>query len=169
MTRKLSLPLAAAIISIQSAAAFVPATTTTTALRTPASAVNLNLVPEQSRQLVAYSQDYFAKKAKESASKASHLSSPRRTSSSSSSSSRQGVFTALVSRLVGKESRGNDIHSSHHADDEVSYPIVGHTLVEGRALPSAGQEAACKLHLMDKEEEPFGFWTSAQGGDALWS
>jgi hypothetical protein len=23
--------------------------------------------------------------------------------------------------------------------------------------------------LMDKEEEPFGFWTSAQGGDALWS
>ena len=165
MTRKLSLSLAAAIISIQSAAAFVPATTTTTAVRTPATAVNL--VPEQSRQLVAYSQDYFAKKAKESASKASHLSSPRRTSSSNSS--RQGVFTALVSRLVGKESRGNDIHSSHHADDEVSYPIVGHTLVEGRALPSAGQEAACKLHLMDKEEEPFGFWTSAQGGDALWS
>lgn len=79
------------------------------------------------------------------------------------------MFTALVTRLVGKESRGNDIHSSHHADDEVSYPIVGHTLVEGRALPSAGQEAACKLHLMDKEEEPFGFWTSAQGGDALWS
>lgn len=78
----------------------------------------------------------------------------------------------MVTRLVGKESRSNDdmpTHNTHHhADDEVVYPIVGHVLVEGRALPSAGQEAACKLHLMDKEEEAFGFWTTTQGGDALW-
>ncbi len=161
MTRCTTLSLAA-FLSIQTASAFVPAATT----RAPATAVNL--VPEQSRQLVAFSQDYFAKKAKESASKASQLSSPRR-----SRSGFTAVATNLVTRLVGKGSRSNDDmtpgHShTHHAEDEVIYPIVGSCLVEGRALPSADQVRACNLPLMDKEEEVFGFWTSEQGGDALW-
>lgn len=165
MTRCTTLSFAV-FISVQSASAFVPAAAT--AARAP-STTAFNLVPEEGRQLVAFSQDYFAKKAKESASKASHLSSPRR--SSSSSNSRQGVITALVTRLVGKDSRTNmshTHHADHHADYEVMYPIVGFNLVEGRALPCPGQEAACKLHLTDKEEEIFGFWVSTQGGDALW-
>lgn len=43
----------------------------------------LQLVPEQGRQLVAYSQTALAKKAKESASKASNLTSDRRRAESS--------------------------------------------------------------------------------------
>jgi len=118
---------------------------------------------------VAFSQDYFAKKAKESASKASQLSSSRR-----SSSSFTAVATNLVTRLVGKESRSNDeisrtLTHAHHAEGEVVYPIVGSCLVEGRALPSADQVTACNLPLVaPEEEEVFGFWTSAQGGDSLW-
>jgi hypothetical protein len=159
MTRCTTLSLAA-FLSIQTASAFVPAAKT----RAPATAVNL--VPEQSRQLVAFSQDYFAKKAKESASKASQLSSPRRSSSFASAASN------LVTRLVGKgSSRSNDDMTpghANHAEDEVIYPIVGSCLVEGRALPTADQVTACNLPLMDKEEEVFGIWTSEQGGDALW-
>jgi hypothetical protein len=44
----------------------------------------LHLVPEQGRQLVAYSQAALVKKAKESASKASNLTSDRRRAESSS-------------------------------------------------------------------------------------
>jgi len=158
----------AAFLSIQSAAAFVPAAPNNAAARA-SSVTAVNLVPEQSRQLVTFSQDYFAKKAKESASKASQLSSSRRRRSGFTA-----VATNLVTRLVGKESRSNDqeitstLTHAHHAEGEVVYPIVGSRLVEGRALPSADQVAACNLPLVDKEEEVFGFWTSTQGGDALW-
>jgi phosphoglycolate phosphatase len=107
--------------------------------------------------------------AEESASKASQLSSSRR-----SSSSFTAVATNLVTRLVGKESRSNDeisptLTHAHHAEGEVVYPIVGSCLVEGRALPSADQVTACNLPLVaPEEEEVFGFWTSAQGADSLW-
>mmetsp|Transcript_6870 Transcript_6870/g.11232 ORF Transcript_6870/g.11232 Transcript_6870/m.11232 type:complete len:169 (+) Transcript_6870:222-728(+) len=158
----------AAVLSIQSVGAFAPAAATNAAARAaPSTAVNL--VPEQSRQLVAFSQDYFAKKAKESASKASQLSSPRR-----SRNSFTAVATNLMTRLVGKESRSNDevspptLTHAHHADGEVIYPIVGSCLVEGRALPSADQVTACNLPLLEKEEEVYGFWTTTQGGDSLW-
>lgn len=161
----------AAFLFIQSAVAFAPASSTNTAARA-SSATAVNLVPEQSRQLVAFSQDYFAKKAKESASKASQLSSSR-----SSPRRRRNSFTAvatnLVTRLVGKESRSNDeitptLTHAHHAEGEVVYPIVGSRLVEGRALPSADQVTSCNLPLVDNKEEVIGFWTTAQGGDALW-
>mmetsp|Transcript_20044 Transcript_20044/g.29991 ORF Transcript_20044/g.29991 Transcript_20044/m.29991 type:complete len:169 (+) Transcript_20044:272-778(+) len=167
MTRCTTLSLAA-FLSIQSVGAFAPAATTNAAARASLTTA-VNLVPEQSRQLVAFSQDYFAKKAKESASKASQLSSSRR-----SSSSFTAVATNLVTRLVGKESRSNDeisptLTHAHHAEGEVVYPIVGSCLVEGRALPSADQVTACNLPLVaPEEEEVFGFWTSAQGGDSLW-
>ncbi len=161
----------AAFVSIQSAAAFAPAASPNTAAR-GASATAANLVPEQSRQLVAFSQDYFAKKAKESASKASQLSSSR-SSAQRKRNSFTAVATNLVTRLVGKESRSNDETSptslnAHHGEGEVVYPIVGSCLVEGRALPSADQVTACNLPLVDKEEEVYGFWISTQGGDALW-
>ena len=165
MTRCTTLSLVA-FLSIQSSVAFVPAATANLkAARDPATTA-VNLVPEQSRQLVAFSQDYFAKKAKESASKASHLTSPRR------SSSFTAVATNLVTRIVGMESRSNDdmnpARHVHHEENEVVYPIVGSCLVEGRALPSADQVSSCNLPLVDKEEEVFGFWTCVQGGDALW-
>ena len=109
MTRCVALSLIL-FLSIQDAIAFVPAAS----IRTQASSTsNINLVPEQGRQLVAFSQDYFAKKAKESASKASHLSSSRH---------KNGFTTAarnLVTRLVGKETRNDDEMShAHRVDDE---------------------------------------------------
>lgn len=158
----------AAFLSIQSTVAFTPASSLSAVARA-SSATAVDLVPEQSRQLVAFSQDYFAKKAKESASKASQLSSSR--SSQRKRNSFTAVATNLVTRLVGKESRSNDEITpthEHHAEGEVVYPIVGSCLVEGRALPSADQVTACNLPLVDKEEEVYGFWTTTQGGDALW-
>lgn len=155
----------AVALSIQSVGAFSPSVA---ARASPSTA--LNLVPEDSRKLVAFSQQYFANKAKESASKASQLSSPRRNRNSF-----VATATNLVTRLVGKESRSSNdevtsstLTHAHHADGEVVYPIVGSCLVEGRALPSADQVTACNLPLMDKEEEVYGFWTTTQGGDALW-
>jgi hypothetical protein len=154
----------AVVLSIQSVGAFSPSVA---ARASPSTA--LNLVPEDSRKLVAFSQQYFANKAKESASKASQLSSPRRNRNSF-----VATATNLVTRLVGKESRSSNdeatstLTHAHHADGEVVYPIVGSCLVEGRALPSADQVTACNLPLMDKEEEVYGFWTTTQGGDALW-
>ncbi len=80
--------------------------TTTTAVQ---------LVPEQGRQLVAFSQYYLSKRAKESAHRASNLTNPRRRqnhhpnklSSSSSTSSnthhhRPGIVAGLVTRLLGQ-------------------------------------------------------------------
>ena len=115
MTRCTTLSFAV-FISVQSASAFVPAAAT--AARAP-STTAFNLVPEEGRQLVAFSQDYFAKKAKESASKASHLSSSRR--------SNNGRLSTLVASLVGKDSRSNhDIsHEDHVADDhQAEYEVL---------------------------------------------
>lgn len=84
------------------------ATTTTT---------TIYLVPEQGRQLVAFSQDYLAKKAKESASRASILRGSDRRSSSTITSPNQGqglgvafgtASKNLVNRLLG-----------HHEDHQV--------------------------------------------------
>jgi hypothetical protein len=72
------LALVIAIAFIDFTLAFAPISTSS---KTSSSA--LELVPEQGRQLVAYSQAALAKKAKESASKASNLTSDRRRSETS--------------------------------------------------------------------------------------
>ncbi|KAL7545133.1 hypothetical protein ACHAWF_008487 [Thalassiosira exigua] len=157
--------LIAVALAVESAAAFAPAVAPNDHLTA------LNLVPEQGRQLVAFSQDYLAKKARESASKASNLTSPRRRYKNPE----RGMAAAarsLVTRLLGDEDRtlriNDEMHPpNHYADDEVLYPIVGFTLVDGRAMPTPGQKAACDLYLQ-KEEEAFGYWSSAQGADSLW-
>jgi hypothetical protein len=76
----------------------------------------LTLVPEQGRQLVAYSQSVLAKKAKESASKASNLTSDRRRDSTSEG----GLFKArnLMTRLLNLSPRNEG--ANRHADEEMS-------------------------------------------------
>jgi hypothetical protein len=71
--RSLALAIVAITTCMQCVIAFAPA-----AVRSSSTA--LNLVPKQGPQLVAYSQAVLAKKAKESASKASNLTSDRRRS-----------------------------------------------------------------------------------------
>jgi len=171
----------AAALSIQSVSAFAPGASCNK------HATALNLVPEESQRLVAFSQDYLSKKSKESASKASNLtSSPRRRSGSKDGSSPRGVASvarSLVTRLVGIEEKSarkdtslkatvdEELNLAHkHSEDEVMYPIVGFNLVDGHAVPTPGQEAACKLHLNKKEqhEEVLGYWSGPQEGDSLW-
>jgi len=159
-------------VGMQSASAFAPSAL-------PRHQTALNLVPEQGRQLVAFSQDYLAKKAKESASKSSHL-----TRSPTPSRGIAGAARSLVTRLVGhgenKSSvRGDtalelaasgyeqEVSTVHqHSEDEVLYPIVGFHLVEGHALGTPGQVAACNLHSFS--EEFVGSWSSPQDDESLW-
>lgn len=168
-------------LSIQSASAFAPAASSNHQVTA------LNLVPEQSRQLVAFSQDYLSKKAKESASRASTLTSSRRRLASNDGKNSRGVVGAargLVTRLLGEEKSARrdtslsatvdeEMMSPTHqrSEDEILYPIVGFNLVDGHAMPTPGQQAACNLNLPNqgKQEEAVGYWsTSSHGGDSLW-
>mmetsp|Transcript_27512 Transcript_27512/g.57415 ORF Transcript_27512/g.57415 Transcript_27512/m.57415 type:complete len:180 (+) Transcript_27512:100-639(+) len=167
--------------AVKSASAFAPATvplashhaTASTATATTA----VHLVPEQARQLVAYSQNYHSKKAKESASKASsltHSSRRRSTNDNTKKKKSSSMLGSLVHRIlhVGDDHHHieEELNPLHHPQDEVMYPIVGFSLVDGHAVPSVGQEApACRLlEVTDMQEEvPFGYW-STHGGDSLW-
>ncbi len=176
MTRFVTV-IAAAAVAVELASAFAPAFIggggTTQHHATP-----IYLVPEQGRQLVAFSQDYLSKKAKESASKASNLTSPRRRHTESSTKGMTSAARTLVTRLLGDEEKTslrsvsiedelNPIHQ--RSEDEVIYPIVGFNLVDGHAVPMPEQQASCNLHLQKKgEEEEFGYWSSPQGADSLW-
>ena len=169
--------LAATALSIQSASAFVPA-----APSPPITA--LNLVPDQGRQLVAYSQDYLAKKARESASKASNLTPSRNRISADGGPRSRGISAAarsFVSHILGyEEAKFGDTSTSLSAssiaedmnpfdDDVCFYPIVGFNLVDGHAVPTPDQQAACNLLPEGQDEEAFGYWSSSQGGgDSLW-
>ena len=179
------LNLLALALAFESTVAFAP-----TATNNNNGASARYLVPEQSQLLVAYSQEYLSKKAKESSSRASMLTSSRRRPGNNSRDAprSQGMAAAarsLVSRLVGHEDnketsrRDTSLSAStieeavHHLleDDEVRYPIVGFTLVDGHAIPTPGQQAACDLHphSLKEVEEEYGSWsTSPQGGDSLW-
>ena len=87
-----------AVVSFEYTTAFSPVPATPIITCKPSSAT-MQLVPEQGRQLVAYSQAALAKKAKESASKASNLVSDRRRSESSPN---EGLTKArnLMTRLL---------------------------------------------------------------------
>lgn len=153
--------LLSAALALQSAAAFAPAAPSKRGTA-------LSLVPEQGRQLEAFSQQYLANKAKESASKASNLTSGRRPKGVA------GAARSLVTRLLGddgKERRHAEGEKNPllRQDDEVLYPIVGFSLVDGHALPIPGQQATCDLHLHEKgEEDAYGYWARPrQGGDSL--
>lgn len=175
--------IAVCALTIESTAAFAPvasapATKTTTTTTTTA----IDLVPEQGRQLVAFSQDYLSKKAKESASRASnltHSSRRRRTSSSSRGGRKQGLLGSLMTRILHHGEHENQVSNNdaieeelnplHHSEHEVLYPIVGFNLVDGRAVPTPGQRTACSLVEEGAQEEaPFGYWSSG-GGDSLWA
>lgn len=160
-------------LAIESAAAFAPAARPATANHATA----IHLVPEQGRQLVAFSQDYLSKKAKESASRASNLTSPRRRYKTSEPKGMTAAARSFVTRLLHYDDQArekaslevelNPVHN--HPEEEVLYPIVGFTLVDGHAVPTPEQEAACHLHLQRKnQEQEFGTWSSPQGGDSLW-
>mmetsp|Transcript_19671 Transcript_19671/g.41278 ORF Transcript_19671/g.41278 Transcript_19671/m.41278 type:complete len:176 (+) Transcript_19671:147-674(+) len=161
-----------ALLSTGSSNAFAPSQGAT---RTSVS--SLNLVPEQGRQLVAFSQAYLANKAKESASKASNLTSSRRrrddTLNNSSDGGRGRSILKNVTRLlgVGGETRSlqppaNPSDGMCHDDDEVVYPIVGFKLVDGHALSTTTEHASCSLHLphVAIEEEVVG-WYRFDGKD----
>ncbi len=88
----------------------------------------LHLVPEQGRQLVAFSQDYLSKRADESAHRASNLTtSPRRRHSDATSSHQKSnspgfasAAKSLVTRLLGQgEVKGSmmENHSSYMNDE----------------------------------------------------
>jgi hypothetical protein len=146
---------------------------------------SLNLVPQQARELVAYSQAALAQKAKESASKASMTSSDRRRSSSGSSAdgsasegskSRLSVARSLMSRIFKSPKNGSSTSLNSkgrqsedgfdHSDAEVVYPLVGFKLIDGHALPTK-LNAACSLHLSQKgiEEQVVGYFHEEGAGD----
>lgn len=153
------------------AVALVLATDPTSAFTPPAapSRPSLNpsitaahLVPEEGRQLVAFSQVYLAKQAKASAGKASNLTSTRR----------PGVAAAargLMARLLNHDETEIEAMAHQHHEAEVMYPLVGFDLVDGHAVPTPGQRAACRLHLSEagRREEPYGCWSGEGGGN--WS
>eukprot|EP00804_Cyclotella_cryptica_P028345 CCRYP_013193-RA/>CCRYP_013193-RA protein AED:0.40 eAED:0.40 QI:0/-1/0/1/-1/1/1/0/122 len=100
------------IVLIEFAVAFAPA-----AIPTSYKPSALSLVPEQGRQLVAYSQSVLAKKAKESASKASNLTSGRRRNDATSEG---GLVKArnLMTRLLNISPRNEGVN--RHLDEESS-------------------------------------------------
>jgi hypothetical protein len=105
MTRT-ALLLAISFVVLGSTSAFAPVAVVGTASNNRAS-TTVFLVPEQGRQLVAFSQDYLSKKARESAGKASNLSSPRRRGPFDQGG--LGVASAaksLVTRLLGHDDAG---------------------------------------------------------------
>ena len=109
MTRT-ALLLAISFVVLGSTSAFAPvAAVVGTASNDRASTTTAFLVPEQGRQLVAFSQDYLSKKARESAGKASNLSSPRRRGAPFDDQGGLGVASAaksLVTRLLGHDDAG---------------------------------------------------------------
>jgi hypothetical protein len=113
MTRTNHLAMAFAFV-LGSTSAFAPivfdTSTSNRAASTTTTSTSTFLVPEQGRQLVAFSQDYLSKMAKESAGKASNLASSR-TLSSSQQQQQQGLGVAsaakgLVTRLLGHDMGG---------------------------------------------------------------
>mmetsp|Transcript_25907 Transcript_25907/g.49337 ORF Transcript_25907/g.49337 Transcript_25907/m.49337 type:complete len:122 (-) Transcript_25907:360-725(-) len=117
MTR-FSLIVIALFIELASAFApaavpFTPQYATTTASTTTTTTTAIHLVPEQGRQLVAFSQEYHSKKAKESASKASNLTQTSRCSNNNKKSSMLG---SLVTRLLlhGDEGRPHPSHQENN-------------------------------------------------------
>eukprot|EP01083_Nonionella_stella_P298133 1012199_1 len=170
---------------------FVPASTTCN--KHTSTSTKLDLTTSESHKLVAFSQHYLSNKAKGGKGSSSNLTSSRRRTQSANDAnthSRGGVVTAarnVITRLVGhedKQTRNKDtslqstsstsieevVHNFLLDEDEVVYPITGFTLVDGHAVPTPEQQAACNLYLQcdEREEEVFGTWTSPQGGDALW-
>mmetsp|Transcript_42166 Transcript_42166/g.72033 ORF Transcript_42166/g.72033 Transcript_42166/m.72033 type:complete len:161 (-) Transcript_42166:271-753(-) len=154
--------LLVAALSLGATSAFAP-------VAMPRVSTAVNLVPEQGRQLVAFSQDYLSKKAKQSASKASNLTSSRRRAKGVT-----GAARSLMTRLLGDEEKTRRDHEvnplNERAEDEVLYPIVGFNLVDGNAIATPDQQAACELHLSNRgnQEETYGYWSTCQGGDSLW-
>ena len=165
---------------------FVPPSTSTCNKHTSTS-TELDLTTSESHKLVAFSQHYLSNKSKGGKGSSNLTSSRRRTSSANDP--RGGVVTAarnVISRLVGHEdkqmSRNKDtslqsssstsieevVHNFLQEDEGVVYPITGFTLVDGHAVPTPDQQAACNLYNDLPTEEVFGTWTSPQGGDALW-
>ena len=154
----------------------------------------LDLTTSESHKLVAFSQHYLSNKVKGGKGSSSNLTSSRRRTRSSNDANThsprgRGVVTAarnVISRLVGHEdkqmSRNKDtslqsasstsieevVNNFLHEDEGVVYPITGFTLVDGHAVPTPEQQAACNLYDLEQEEVVFGTWTSPQGGDALW-
>jgi hypothetical protein len=121
--------LAIAIVALESASAFITPTSSSHATSTT---TVINLVPEQGRQLVAFSQDYLSKRAKESAHRASNLTNPRRRHGSgstthsrsphhhkSSSNTTPGIF-GLVTRLLGQhdQGKGRGMMENHYDDED---------------------------------------------------
>ena len=168
---------------------FVPPSTATCNKDTSTS-TELDLTTSESHKLVAFSQHYLSNKAK-GGKGPTNLTSRRSRSASDANthSPRGGVVTAarnVISRLVGHEdkqmSRNKDtslqsssstsieevVHNFLQEDEGVVYPITGFTLVDGHAVPTPEQQAACNLYDSREDEEEFGTWTSPQGGDALW-
>jgi len=166
---------------------------TTTCNKYTSTSTELDLTTSESHKLVAFSQHYLSNKVKGGKGSSSNLTSSRRRTRSSNDANthslRGGVVTAarnVISRLVGHEdkqmSRNKDtslqsasstsieevVNNFLHEDEGVVYPITGFTLVDGHAVPTPEQQAACNLYNDLPTEEVFGTWTSPQGGDALW-
>ena len=72
--------------------------------------------------------------------------------------------TALELAANCYEQEVSNVHQ--HSEDEVLYPIVGFQLVEGHALGTPGQQAACNLH--SSQEDVVGFWSSPENDESLW-
>ena len=128
MTRTAQLAMAFAFV-LGSTSAFVPIVVDTSASNRAAAATTTAtfLVPDEGRQLVAFSQDYLSKMAKESAWKASNLASSR-TLSSSQQQQQQGLGVAsaakgLVTRLLGHD-MGGTTRSGRSLEEELmnAYP-----------------------------------------------
>jgi hypothetical protein len=117
MVRSTAIALLIMFVVVGSTSAFTASSIINQCAATTTTTTTTYLVPEQGRQLVAFSQDYLAKKAKESASRASILrgSDPRSPSTNTSPNQGQGIGVAfgtasknLVNRLLG-----------HHEDHQV--------------------------------------------------
>jgi len=142
---------------------FVPTSTSTCNKHTLSTSTDLDLTTSESHKLVAFSQHYLSNKSKGGKGSSNLTSSRRRTSSANDP--RGGVVTAarnVISRLVGHEdkqmSRNKDtslqsssstsieevVHNFLQEDEGVVYPITGFTLVDGHAVPTPEQQAACK-------------------------
>jgi hypothetical protein len=116
MVRSAALALLIMFVVVGSSSAFTASSIMNQCASSATTTTTTYLVPEQGRQLVAFSQDYLAKKAKESASRASILrgSDPRSPSTNNTPNQGQGIGVAfgtasknLVNRLLGH-------HEDHH-------------------------------------------------------
>jgi hypothetical protein len=116
MVRSTAIALLIMFVVVGSSSAFTASSIINQCASSPTTTTTTYLVPEQGRQLVAFSQDYLAKKAKESASRASILrgSDPRSPSTNNTPNQGQGIGVAfgtasknLVNRLLGH-------HEDHH-------------------------------------------------------